>query len=181
MEVSRITFTKETKEKMRKRLSNREKGKLRYDRIKELEDQGLLVKASNRKDIARMGGYTSQQNKQGASWVSNLIKSGYLTETLLGRSSNGKKLFEYHMTDKTPSYGRRKTTEQAEDKPRVRENSLSTHPQGLDNSDMLSKTKRRVEQAPIKIEITRGDISIKVEIDGYEQANKLITAILKGD
>ena len=34
---------------------------------------------------------------------------------------------------------------------------------------------------PIRIEITRGDITIKVEMEDHEQASKLITTIMKGE
>lgn len=35
--------------------------------------------------------------------------------------------------------------------------------------------------APIKIEITRGDMTIKVEMDSYERASKIISDILRGE
>ena len=43
MEISRLIFTKETKEKMNKELTRKEKGKLRYKKLEELANNGKLA------------------------------------------------------------------------------------------------------------------------------------------
>lgn len=51
-------------------------------------------------------------------------------------------------------------------------------PQVYDEKQVASDTKIIT---PIKIEITRGDITIKVEMGSHEEASKLITTIMKGE
>lgn len=51
MEVSRIIFRKETKEQMKKDMSVREKGKVLFARLQELEADGTLSKAKSRADV----------------------------------------------------------------------------------------------------------------------------------
>ena len=56
MEVSRIIFRKETKEKMERGISPQEKGRLRWEKLKEAETNGLLQKAKTRTDIGKIVG-----------------------------------------------------------------------------------------------------------------------------
>ena len=48
MEISKLTFTKETKEKMEKGLNKRQMGKLRFERLKQAEKNGTLSMARTR-------------------------------------------------------------------------------------------------------------------------------------
>lgn len=80
MEISRLTFRKETKEKMEKPLSAMEKGRLTWARIEEAERDGRLQQAKGRVDVAHIAGYTD--DKRGYSWASNLIKRGAIVETI---------------------------------------------------------------------------------------------------
>lgn len=80
MEVSKLTLTKETKEKMEKPLSAMERGKLMWAKIVEAERDGRLQQAKYRNDIASIAGYTDK--KRGYSWVSNMIKRGAIRETI---------------------------------------------------------------------------------------------------
>lgn len=74
MEVSKLTLTKETKEKMEKPLSSMERGKLTWGKIVEAEKAGRLQRAKDRNDIASIAGYTDKA--RGYAWVSSLIKQG---------------------------------------------------------------------------------------------------------
>ena len=82
MNVSRLTFTKETKEKMNKPLSHFEKGKLRWERLRELEEDGSLKKARNRKELSSMLGLGYGYGA-GYGWITNMIKRGHIKETML--------------------------------------------------------------------------------------------------
>ena len=82
MEISKLTFRKETKEKMEKPLSAMEKGKLMWARLEEAEKDGRLQQAKSRADVAGIAGYTD--SKRGYSWASNLVKRGALVETIYG-------------------------------------------------------------------------------------------------
>lgn len=102
MEISRLTFTKETKDKMETPINHFKRGELRWKRIEEKETDGTLSKARNRLDIVEMLG---SERKYGAvyNWVSNMITRGFIKETLFGLGSDGKMEYEYH-TIKSPNF-----------------------------------------------------------------------------
>ena len=194
MFASKITMSKETKEKMEKGLSVRERGKLLFARLQELDNNGTLSKATCRADVATMVGYTTEQAKAGYSWVSNLIRRGNLSETMLEWSPSGRMVAEYHVK-KSPDYdyqetkrrtdSRKKRAEKVAQELRRWQDKVEAgyipqvpEPQVYDEKQVASDTKIL---APIKIEITRGDMTIKVEMDNHEEASKLITTIMKGE
>lgn len=102
MEVSRLIFTKETKDKMNEPINHFKRGELRWKRIKEYEDDGTLSKARSRMDIVEMLGAERKYNSV-YNWVSNMITRGYLKETMTGVDNSGKMEYEYH-TVKTPNF-----------------------------------------------------------------------------
>lgn len=179
---------------MKKDLSVRERGKLLFSRLQELDNSGMLSKAKSRADVATMVGYTTEQAKAGYSWVSNLIRRGNLRETILEWSPSGKMIAEYHVV-KSPDYDYQETRRRRDSKKKRAEKVTqelrrwqdkvaagyipqAPEPQVYDEKQVVSDTKI---VAPIKIEITRGDMTIKVEMDSHEEASKLITTIMKGD
>lgn len=190
MEISKLSFTKKTREDMDKDMSVREKGKVLFARLQELEEDGTLSKAKTRADVARLVGYAEERAKAGYAWVSNLIRRGHLTETIREWTPSGKMIAEYHLAGSMPDYGyeevkRRKAKKKAGQELRRWQDKLeagyipqSPEPQVYDDKQIASDTKII---APIKIEITRGDMTIKVEMDSHEEASKLITTIMKGE
>lgn len=96
MNVSRLTFTKETKEKMEKPISHFKRGQLRWEKLKELDETGKLSSAKSRIDITSMLGLGTGYGAP-YSWVSHLISNGYISETLTGFSSSQKPEYEYHI------------------------------------------------------------------------------------
>lgn len=170
MEVSKLSFTKKTQDKMNKNMSVREKGKILFARLQELEADGTLSKAKSRADVARLVGYPEERAKAGYSWISNLISRGHVSETIQEWTPSGKMIAEYHTTGSMPAYGyeevgRRKAKKQAIAK--VAEETI--------------KREKVIANTPIKMEITKGDMTIKVEFAEVEQATNLITTIMKGD
>lgn len=101
MEVSRLTFTKETREKMNKPISHFKKGELRWAKLKEADSKGKLSLARNRSDIVRMLGGTGYGAEY--SWISNMVSRGHLQEVLLGFSKNDDPEYEYHIISE-PDY-----------------------------------------------------------------------------
>ena len=185
MEVSRLSFTEKTQDKMKKDMSVREKGKVLFARLQELEADGTLSKAKTRADVARLVGYTEERAKAGYSWVSNLISRGHIRETILEWTPSGKMVAEYHTTGSMPDYGyeevnRRRAKKKVGQELRRWQDKVEAGyiPQVYDEKQVASDTKIAT---PIKIEITRGDMTIKVEMDSHEQASKLITTIMKGE
>lgn len=190
MEVSKLSLTKKTQDRMKKDMSVREKGKVLFARLQELDADGTLSKAKTRADVARLVGYSEERAKAGYAWVSNLIRRGHLSETLQEWTPSGKMIAEYHVTGSAPDYGyeevnRRRARKQVgqelrrwQDKVEAGYIPQAPEPQVYDEKQVASDTKI---MTPIKIEITRGDMTIKVEMDSHEEASKLITTIMKGD
>lgn len=185
MEVSRLSFTEKTQDRMKNNMSAREKGKVLFARLQELEEDGTLSKAKSRADVARLVGYTEERAKAGYSWVSNLISRGHIRETILEWTPSGKMVAEYHTTGSMPDYGyeevnRRRAKKKVGQELRRWQDKVKAGyiPQVYDEKQVASDTKIAT---PIKIEITRGDMTIKVEMDSHEQASKLITTIMKGE
>lgn len=190
MEVSRIIFKKETKDKMKKEMTVREKGKVLFARLQELEADGTLSKAKTRADVARLVGCPEERAKAGYAWVSNLIRRGHVSETIQEWTPSGKMIAEYHTTGSMPDYGyeevnRRRAKEKVGQELRRWQDKVAAgyipqapEPQVYDEKQITSDAKII---APIKIEITRGDMTIKVEMEDHEQASKLITTIMKGE
>ena len=102
MEISRLTFTKETKEKMEKPMSHFKRGELRWQKLQELDESGKLGTAKNRQDITSMMGLGTGYGTA-YSWVSHLITGGYIKEILSGFDSNNRPEYEYHLVKK-PNY-----------------------------------------------------------------------------
>ena len=185
MEVSRMIFKKETQDKMKKDMSVREKGKVLFARLQELEEDGTLSKAKTRADVARLVGYPEERAKAGYAWVSNLIRRGHVSETIQEWTPSGKMIAEYHTTGSIPDYGyeevnRRKAKKKVGQELRRWQDKVEAGyiPQVYDEKQIAGDTKIAT---PIKIEITRGDMTIKVEMDSHEEASKLITTIMKGE
>ena len=171
MEVSRLSFTKKTQEGMKKDMPVREKGKVLFARLQELEDDGTLSKAKTRADVARLVGYSEERAKAGYAWVSNLIRRGHVNETIQEWTPSGRMVAEYHTTGSMPDYGH----EEAKRRKAKKEN-ISNEWQKLQSNMPMP-----IEDKSIKIEITRGDMAIKVETGNHEGVIKLITTILKGE
>lgn len=193
MDVSRLSFTRKTQEAMKKDLSVRQRGRLLFAKLQELDNDGTLSKATSRADVATLVGYTEEQAKAGYSWVSNLINRGHLSEIVQGWTPSGKMIAEYHMTGTEPSYGyeeakRRKEKKKAGQELRRWQDKVAAGqiPQAPESPviQVYGKEQIKVDAPtvmPIRIEITRGDMTIKVEMDSHEEASKLITTIMRGE
>lgn len=184
MEVSRITFRKETKDKMKKGMSIREKGKVLFARLQELEADGTLSKAKTRADVARLVGYSEERAKAGYAWVSNLIRRGHVSETIQEWTPSGKMVAEYHTTGSMPDYGYEEVRRRNAKKKVDEEWKKWQDKEATKQTEQLVEppiVERATVSRPIKIEITRGDMVVKIELDNSEQAGALVLSILKGE
>lgn len=101
MNVSNLVITGETMEKANKPLSNRKKGELRTQKLKELAESGKLSMIKTRGDLAEAVGYTyAQRGNAGYQWVHYKIERGELKETLVGYTDNGAAEYEYQYVGK---------------------------------------------------------------------------------
>ena len=183
MEVSRLSFTKKTQENMKKDMSVREKGKILFSRLEEMDNDGTLSKAKTRADVARLVGYPGERAKAGYAWVSNLIRRGHLSETIQEWTPSGKIIAEYHITGSMPDYG----YEEVNRRRAKKEKMSSSEWEKWQNHEIEAPIHKDTtieapnKNASIKMEITKGDITIKAELAEVEQASKLITTIIKGE
>lgn len=189
-QIKKIQTELKRQDLIKKDQNVRELGKIKFNRLKKLDETGELLKATCRADVATLVGYNEDESKKGYSWVSNMIARGHLNERVLGITPSGKTLYEYNLTGTQPLYGyeehrNRKTEKKTRQELRRWQDKVeagyipqSPEPQVYDEKQVASDTKI---MTPIKIEITRDDITIKVELAEVEQANKLITTIMKGD
>lgn len=168
------------KEAMNRELTHTEKGKLRWARLKELDHSGELSFVKSRRELATAAGYSEkEQITKGISWIYRLIKNGCVTETLLGFNNDTKTPeYEYHLTGKEPVYERGRPKASPED--------------DTEKPQRIWLTKEEAEQLPqipsiilddsaIKATISKGDISITVELKNSKQAGEFIKEILRGE
>lgn len=183
MEISRLIFTKETKEKMEKGLNATQRGILRWSKIKEAEDEGRLTLAKNRNEVANIAGFTELNKTRGYQWVSNMISRGHLKEVVLGIGKDRKMEYEYHVIG-DPDYSRN----------RARNAKLNKHKREQKQIEKMQQMQPIVqisEAAPqdvtvlgelrYKMEIVRGDTTIKIELTNYNEIGELVKAILRGE
>lgn len=99
---ARVNFTEDFKNKTKsKKLSPREIGKLRWQKIVEAEKRGELQFCGTRKDVAVLAGYDRNETK-GVMWVRNMINRGHLIETLA--EAKGIYSTYYYSTKSMPTY-----------------------------------------------------------------------------
>ena len=102
-------------------------------------------------------------------------------------------MFKYELTDKIPDYEYTKSGNKIpkcveEPKP-IEEPVIINRAEPIENAEtspvydnsQIETSTEVVENAPIKIEITKGDVVIRVEFNDNNQASELITTILKGE
>lgn len=167
MEISRLTFTKETKEKMSKGLNRLQKGKLHWAKLREAEASGKLDFAKNRYEVANLCGYTEAERSRGHSWVTHKIMNHQLQETLHGIGKDGRMEYEYHILA-DPDYEFKGVQEaHTKDKPQ-------TEP-----VVQISKVPNNMPTV-YRVEIIRGDTTIKVELANYDEVSEFVKTILKG-
>lgn len=82
---------------MEKGLNKRERGRLRFEKLKEAEANGKLQKAKTRMEVAQLAGFSEHQYKTGYSWVMNMLTRKHLIEHISGRFPNGRAEYEYHI------------------------------------------------------------------------------------
>lgn len=151
-----------------------ERGRELFGRLKDLEKEGTLKKARSRADVATLVGYPSDQAKAGYSWVSNLIRREYLKERIIGTTPSGRMIAQYTLGNEEPMYDYEEIKKRKEAKENRKEMWFKENMPVLDGKEVVNPD-------VIKINITKGDTNISVEVVNSDQAIKLITTILKGE
>lgn len=153
MNASKVTITNET---MDKKITNKQKGKLRMDRLREVSKSGKLAFAKNRNDVAEMVGYLPGQNG-GYQWVLYNIQKGVLKEEIVKYNNYGRA--EYFYTFNDPEEKNEKKTEKiAAEQPQI----------------IISD-----EEKPIVITIYKGETTITFENISSDVVSDILKSILK--
>lgn len=182
MEVSELSFRKETKEAMERPISVREKGKVLFARLEELDRDGMLSKAKSRADVAALVGYQKERAKAGYAWVSNLIRRGHMTETIRGYSPSGVADCEYHLSNTRPDYGYEGQERHRARKKAVAKVAEEAVRQGLvEQMPVLDNLVAQTKVVATKVEIAKGDITIRLELYDADKLASLIKQLLKGE
>ena len=110
-------------------LAHYKKGKLRWNKLKELEADGKLMSARNRQDIIGMMGLSKGYGAP-YTWVSNMISKGYIKEVLTGFDKTQRPEYEYHLVGQ-PNYSykdRAEKTKATKEKKKAMESKPVTTP-----------------------------------------------------
>lgn len=149
MNISNFTLTKETKEKMNKPLSNKQKGALRSQKLKELAESGKLAMIKNRGDLAEAVGYPyAQRNTSGYQWIHYKIERGELIERITGYTDDGHAEYEYQYVEP-----KAKPAEPVSPVVKVSEPARTVN-------EMLEDA---FKGSNMTITITKGDLTIRIE------------------
>lgn len=181
MEVSRLTFRKETKEAMEKKLNRREVGELRHRKLKELDQDGTLAFIKTRRQLAEAVGFSGKEDYSRAmSWAHGMIANGYLTEILQGFDpKTNLPVYEYHTTNKEYRYGKYgKSTQKNKGQSKVATKHIPEVPQPV--LDTPTEPEVTVLASPIELELAKGDVYIKVKLGNTKDTSELIKMILNG-
>ena len=102
---ARVIFSKEFLDKTKsKDLTPRQKGKIWFDRLTELDNSGEINKCTNRTELGRAVGI--EDDTKAYRWVANLVNRKHVSETLVS-TEGGKKKYEYRIAHKRYTYGKR--------------------------------------------------------------------------
>lgn len=151
--------------------NRRKEGEMHFKKLMDAEEKGLLPKVGSRQEMALLAGYSveeSKRGKRGYSWVSTLIHRGYIKETEFGVKSNGELGYDYEIV-KMPDYTNGKASKV------IRTKSIASVDRKPTSIEPQMKV---VAKAPVKLEITRGDLTIKIDSIDSAQVNSLIEKIL---
>lgn len=178
MEVSKITFTKNTRNKMEQGLNITQRGKLRWGKLEELYNEGRLQNFKNRNEVAKAVGFMPEQMKRGYGWVTNMINRGYLTEVAMGLNRYGKMEYQYFLTNSKPDYshgGKKSKSPKTSTKATTMQPKVAERP-----AEQIILSRAGVETSYTKVTITHGDTIITIENADSETLIKIVMGVVKG-
>lgn len=172
MFVSKLTVSDELKQN---NLSPREKGRLRWQRLKDLDASGELQFIKTRNDLAKAVGYGDKE-PSGVAWTNNVIRRGYVKEVFTGFEGS-KTMKEYHLTGKEPDFDfngvRNRHTKKKAEKKVEQKVEQKTEPM-VDENTPLSNALMEIPQ-PTTILIKKGQMTITITgVDVADVVNKLL-------
>lgn len=165
MNISNFTLTEETKMRMNKPLSTRDKGRLRNEKLQDLAKSGRLAFITTRADLAEAVGFTyDQRDKAGYQWVMKNVQKGRIKETLTGYRDDGRAEYEYqYLGENTKPKATIKKKPVAKKKPMVLVNEA---------------VKVAEEIKPAEVVITKGDLAICIKNADKSVIAEIIKVVL---
>ena len=150
---------------MNKPLTNREKGRLRNIKLKELADSGRLAFVKNRGDLAEAVGFTYEQRaKAGYQWVQYNIAKDVLNERFVGYGQDGKAEYEYEYLGVKP-----KPKATIKNKPVAKKKPMVWVDEAVKTAE---------ETKPAEVVITKGDLAICIKNVDKSAIAEIIKAVL---
>ena len=178
MEVSKLIFTKETKNKMEQGLNIAQRGKLRWSKLEGLYNDGRLQNFKNRNEVAKAVGFMPEQMKRGYGWVTNMINRGHLTEVAMGLNKYGKMEYQYFLTNTKPDYSHGKKKSKS---PKTSTKAKTMQPKAIEKpAEQIILSRASVETSYTKVTITHGDTTITIENADSETLIKIVMGVVKG-
>lgn len=135
------------------KISKRKMGELRWEKLKQAERDGSLQRVRTRRQLGALVGIND--GALADKWVYQLVKKGWLTETLTGRNGT-KSEYEYHLGVKTTKTTKAKT-------------------ETINLNECPAPIIEHEEKA--KVVITLGELSVSVENGGAEYVATIIKSM----
>ena len=173
MEVSRITFTKETLAKLKRGMSAQDKGRVLYERLCEASDNGLLAQCKTRRDVAELVGYnadTKAQRQRGYSWITNLLRRKHVSEVLVAPGE-----YQYFLGPNKPDFNSAKARGSRKKKPQSIANNIE-EPVILSRAEVPSERKAQISlKSPNGIVVDFIDVDIEIATKVIETVAKMMS------
>lgn len=158
MEVSRITFSKETQDKIKRGMSAHKKGKILYGRLTEASENGLLSQCKTRREVAELVGYYGANlQHRGYSWINNLIRRKHLSEVAVAPGE-----YQYFLGPNKPDYDYTGLSKAKSKKTVAAQTPITTAAQ-IGKAYSIIDTSTTILSA--KIVLKKGDKTIEIEGD----------------
>lgn len=159
MEASRVSFFKQTKEKMNSGLSKKEKGRLRLERfMKNCPDSGVEVKEAMK--YAGFDPTIKKDLKNGYSFIYNNKKLGNIKEIPVNEffEGNSKKIKTLY----APNYGKVKVTKKA-DEPKKKSDEPVKKDDEKAYKNFINQIESKFEVVDIHIVSNKNEYNFKLE------------------
>lgn len=168
MEASRVSFFKQTKEKMNSELSKREKGKLRLEMfMKNCPDSGVEVKEAIK--YAGFDPTIKKELKKGYNFIYNNKKLGNIKEIPVNEFFDGssKKIKTLY----APNYGKVKVTKKADEQVKKVDKDVK--------KNIVNQVKSKFEVIDIHVVSNKNEYDFKLENVEKDKIYKLLEMLWK--
>lgn len=144
-------------------LSNKEKGRRRMERLKEIDASGDIEKCKDRVELAKACGYTNE--KAGGVWAGRMIRQGYVKE-YHAYDPNNPFAKRYKVTPKIAKYNKKN-----------RGSRRASVPSGVVSTQTQTTAPKPVEKQEGKVAVEYGGTRITFENVSPEYISKVLKGL----